>query len=542
MSKKLSRQSIALTLVIMMIFTLFVSVRPKAEEASDSVVETASETDASETAHTDAATEAETTDDIVTDTTEDDSCDDGDVISSGNLDLVGAPSDGELVIGMVGWDVDRNAPAIPTNTEDFIDEVPAPIEYNEDAESYWVVIGIYNATENKVIPISTSEIGSFRVTDENDNDVVGFISADSCQDENGVEQEVFSLKCDQIGNFTIHYNALELSIRVSEDNGNDDEKVRDGLVIGEVLWDDEIEKLRFAENNLRDSDGVSIKSDEFRSIGIKKGDDITPILLNDINKLSITDEEGNPVSGARIEVAKDGYWDEKSDELVEFAIGNGVFSLYFESTGRYVITYDAGGVTGDDEDTYKVYIDAGIPGVAAYSSETVSEDALIGREVEYTSDTRTFYINKYDEVSEDGSWGTTRTITGYRFDNEELEEYLAAYVSVEDTDNGYKVNLADNVIMEFSIIVKLNNKGYWYVDDVRYEDEDDGCDDEAEIHFYYSGDDIESGMYLDGAPQLGFSGNYMSEDLFKYGVWNDAIDGNIYYVHADTIQGVIEAF
>ena len=80
MRKKLRRQSLALTLAIMMIFTLFVSVTPKADGASDGAVETASETDASEVAHNDVTTEAEATDDIVPD------ANDG-IISSSGLDL-----------------------------------------------------------------------------------------------------------------------------------------------------------------------------------------------------------------------------------------------------------------------------------------------------------------------------------------------------------------------------------------------------------------------------------------------------------------------
>ena len=533
MSKKLRRQSLALTLAIMMIFTLFVSVTPKADGASDGAVETASETDASEVAHNDVTTEAEATDDIVPD------ANDG-IISSSGLDLVGAPSDDALVIGMTGWDDVNRVPTIPTDIEDFMNEAPATIIYNEDAGSCWVVIGIYDAAEDKVNPISTDNIDSLIVTNDDDNDstVSDFISLETYWDENGDEQKIFSLKCDQMGNYTLHYNSLELSICVSEDNGNGGEEVPEGLVIG-WPWDDDGYGFegRDVHKNLS---GLSIKSNEWIILGIKSGDEINPITLDKLDKLTITDADGNDVSGVGISEAKDGYWDEETEEDVEFNAGDGIFIIYVETSGSYAITYAADDADAADEDTYTVYFDAGMPAVAAYSSETVSEDTLIGREVGYTPDTRTFYINKYDEVSEDGSWGTTRTITDYRFDNEELEEYFAAYISVEDTDNGYKVTLADNVIMEFSIIVKYTNKEYSYVDDVRYEDEE-GWEDEAEIYFYYSGDDIETGgPYLDGAPQLGFSGNYVSEDSFKYGVYNDAIDGNIYYVHADTIQGVID--
>ena len=405
MSKKLSRQSIALTLVLMMIFTLFVSVRPKAEEASDSAVETASETDA----QNEADVVSEDTDTVALENvdeeiTEEASSDDGDIISS-SLNLVG--------------------------------------------------------------------------------------------------------------------------------EGEEDEEVPDGLVIGSPWGDD---GAGFDGRDVYKSiDGLSIKNDEWIILGIKSGDNISPILLNDIEKLSITDSDGNDVSGVRISEAVDGYWDDEADEYVEYTIGNGIFVIYVESSGSYAITYDSG---ENDEDTYTVYFDAAIPNVAAYSSKTVGEDTLLGREVEYTPDTRAFYINKYDEVSEDGSWGTTCTITGYRFDDDELAEYLAAYVTVEETDNGYKVTISDNIKIGFLIIVEYTNTGYWYVDDVRNEDE--GWDDEAKIYFYYSGDDEEYEGHLDGSPQLGFSGCYMSEDLFKYGVWNDAIDDNSYYVHAATIQEVID--
>lgn len=312
-----------------------------------------------------------------------------------------------------------------------------------------------------------------------------------------------------------------IEFRGSNDgDGPEGEVVEDGLVIGSPYGEDGI---TFEGGDFHNSFDISIKDDNLIILGMKEGEDIAPISHDDLNKLSITDEDDNEVSGVSIGIGY--YW---NDETGEDETDEGFFSINIDSIGTYKLTYN---------DTTSVLIHAGMPSVAAYSSETVSEDTLIGRSVIYNSTERTYYINIYDE-SGDG-WGTTHTITGYRLKQDELpEDYINDMVTVEPTDHGYKVTIAESRYIWFSIIIELTNTHYWDEDGERQED---SWDSDEDINFAPDQtEDTGGGLWLDGAPQAGFSGRYISEDNYKYGVYNDAIDGNQYWVHAATVQEVID--
>ncbi len=328
-----------------------------------------------------------------------------------------------------------------------------------------------------------------------------------------------------------------MEFRGSNDDGPYEEEVGDGLVIG-WAWDDPQQTFTFGGEDgsfHKQMGGISIKNGENVSLGIKTTDaeensTVVPIGLDKIDKFSLTDEEGNPVEG--FEITECVFDDGEGNEITEA----GLFSLYLPKAGNYLLTYDTGN-TKDNPDDYVINISANMPGIAAYSSEEVNEESLIGRRVVYKSAERTYYINSRDDEG-DGR-GTTRTITGYRIIKDDLpEDYMKDMVTVEPTDNGYKVTIAENRQLWFSIAVEFTQTDYWYEDG---EKQENSWDSEEWIDFNFDeNEDLGGGLWLDGAPQAGFSGTYISEDMFKYGVYNDAIDGNSYFVHAATVQEVID--
>ncbi len=328
-----------------------------------------------------------------------------------------------------------------------------------------------------------------------------------------------------------------MEFRGSNDDGPYEEEVGDGLVIG-WAWNDSQQTFTFGgedESFHKQMEGISIKNAENVSLGIKTTvaeDDfnIEPIELDNIDKFSLIDEEGNPVED--FEITECVFYDGEGNEITK----DGLFSLYFPKEGNYLLRYN----TGNDEDNpddYVVNINANMPGIAAYSGKTADEDCLIGKSVVYKSAERTCYINSYNE--EGDGWGTTRTITGYRIVQDELpEDYMNDMVTVKASDNGYKVTIAENRQLWFSIAVGFTETHYW---DENGERQEDSWNGEEWIDFSPDLDeDLGGGLWLDGAPQTGFSGTYISEDMYKYGVYNDAIDGNSFYVHAATVQEVID--
>lgn len=400
---------------------------------------------------------------------------------------------------------------------------------DKDITDYYILV--HNETDDEGNPTVSRSVTGYKIY-EDDNDITSeqsYVEVTELGEGKGYKvsindgvSEWFRIEVSFNEADNTEPQTEEVSFSGSE--GGPEEVVEDGLVIGSPYGENGI---GFEGGDFHNSFDISIKDDNLVLLGIKEGEDIARISHDDLDKFSFTDEEGNSVSGASI--SEGYYWDEEGQEDVT---EDGFYNICIENLGSYILTYKV-----DDTTSYEVSLDADMPNIAAYNSETVSEDTLIGRKVVYNSAERTYYINKCDK-SGDG-WGPTYTINGYRIENDSLpEDYLKDMIAVEPTDEGYKVTIADDRQIWFSIVVEFTETNYWEEDGERLED---SWESEEWIDFSPDEDeDLEGGLWLDGAPQAGFSGCYISEDSYKYGVYNAAVDGNQYWVHAATIQEVID--
>ena len=222
-----------------------------------------------------------------------------------------------------------------------------------------------------------------------------------------------------------------------------DEPVFDGDRLGSALYDYEI----MADNTFT-----------FGWKGLNG--EVTPVPLEDLDKISIYDEYGEVPEDAYISAAT--RWDDQQQD--EVPLGDGFFNMWIGTPGIYTITYDSGEeLTPPDgaiiSESITLY--AVMPHVSLFSTDEYSLDTLIGPRADYTEDQREFYINKNDDVADD--WKRLYTITDLELQG---ASDVADYVTYEEAGESYKVSIADNYTEHFNIRVIYTTTEY------RYEDED----------------------------------------------------------------------
>ena len=184
----------------------------------------------------------------------------------------------------------------------------------------------------------------------------------------------------------------------------------------------------------------------------------------------------------------------------------------FKKTGKYVITYPDGTVGN----TMTVYVD--YPIIGFYTSNEMSEEGFLGEEFVYTDENKECYL----------LFNTTdKEISNI---NLEVMDYFSNAVTLTELEENasYKVTLTDK---QAAFRVKLNFDCAW----------NDGRSEEIihEMGFRHE-EFVGKKAYTDGVAHTGYSGCYISEDEYKKNVvfYND--NDAMYWVHADTVQGVID--
>ena len=186
------------------------------------------------------------------------------------------------------------------------------------------------------------------------------------------------------------------------------------------------------------------------------GEDVTLIPLSDMDKFTAYDENGDEVTEEWIRPAR--HWDEDAKQEVDR--GDGFFDVRFPELGQYKIVYDAGDLGAHAVlGAYwgeAVYVNAIMPEVSLYSSETISIDTLIGSRAEYKDDERTFYVNIIDDIRSD--WKNVITLTGFELEG---PSDVAENVNVIAANGGgYKVVISDGYTEHFNLRVFIHNSQY----------------------------------------------------------------------------------
>ena len=130
-----------------------------------------------------------------------------------------------------------------------------------------------------------------------------------------------------------------------------------------------------------------------------------------------------------------------------------IYDVWFDRPGLYTIKYT--GAQAVDEkledrrfsDEVTVWVD--FPFAAAYTSEDVSMETLIGQDVVYTPDAMEFYINGMAIADEGGSM--TSTVNGVSV--EKVDE--PDFVEFANTDSGVKVTITKEPDKEFDGVFTL---------------------------------------------------------------------------------------
>lgn len=200
--------------------------------------------------------------------------------------------------------------------------------------------------------------------------------------------------------------------------------------------------------------------------------------------------------------------DTKNQELITFK---------FKKTGTYTLNYTIRGVVS----TATVHVE--YPTIAFYKTPQLSEDGYIDDVFEYTTGNNdTFYM----VTDSKGGTITSPKVT--------VENYYEDVIETEFiSDNGensiYKVTVKDELGADFHIIGSCMCA---YGSEEPWE-----CVSVIEVKASdYSGRQA----FTDGESHIGYSGCYITEEEYNAGMVFYNNNSPIFWVHADTVQGVID--
>ncbi|MCR5837627.1 MAG: leucine-rich repeat protein [Lachnospiraceae bacterium] len=177
----------------------------------------------------------------------------------------------------------------------------------------------------------------------------------------------------------------------------------EGFLISDAWWDNDGNEQNAVFNNQVDrfwrDYNFSMKQDSLASLGIVKNDIVTPI--TDMDKLTVTYDDGNPVPEGIVEIRD---WD-YDREGIEKKFADGVYNFRFNACGAYKLKYNTG------ENVSEININVGLPDVALYSSAEATEESVVGVRDEWTTyeDGKTYYLNVSDNIK-NNDWFTGASI------------------------------------------------------------------------------------------------------------------------------------
>ena len=209
-------------------------------------------------------------------------------------------------------------------------------------------------------------------------------------------------------------SAIVVALEFVDDNPDNPENMRrrefhfhfdgeqDGLVVSDANWgrdgleartDSQYENYEDFIRDYSKTHGAGLKDINHKCLGIKSYDELQDkevIKLlgeEDMDKISILDEEGNIVDGDIVSFAPamDYRWDENSHQNVEIFPAN-VFEFRFNKCGTFIVRYD------DEIFESQVKIDVGIPEVSTYVKKSAEERYCVGNQPLFNNDRNAFYV------------------------------------------------------------------------------------------------------------------------------------------------------
>lgn len=313
-------------------------------------------------------------------------------------------------------------------------------------------------------------------------------------------------------NFRLVPKAMGLSV-CYPDNGNfsDESKFRKNLIF-----------------DMRTDEWLCLGIVSKDESGVRKVDPIKAIQEN-LNSIDVLNDEGDSVKdeGAVIRFT------DFEDPI------DGVFRVYFKYPGQYKITY------GDDS----VDIRVDIPEVSFGNTEKVmdlSDDNWIDNIPEYTdyddmgfNEKQDFYINTIKYEPDDNGYSEIE-IKGLEIENIFEGFKYEDYFSYEIKNNGKNLVIhADKRLYQPEVRFKVIYLNQWFE-----KDGEEYVERNAEERYFWASIKLGYSTYLDGEKQQGFSGTYVTKDWYEHPEhkWNNEYPSGMpmYWVHADSIQGVID--
>ncbi len=212
------------------------------------------------------------------------------------------------------------------------------------------------------------------------------------------------------------------------------------------------------------------------------------------------------------------YNGEAADEIVNVAdneLNGDLIGLRFTRTGEYIVTYKAGTISK----TITIHVD--YPMAGFYRTAEVTDEGYIRDELLYEAgENQEFYLILLDRGEEHIS-DTQIHVLDYYSDAIEVE--------MVEENHIYKIVIRDTWEAQFRIQASFLCR--W----------GDGEPDLINYELSLRDEDLTGrSAYIDGAKHTGYSGCFMTKEEYEFGgiYWDN--NSPIYYVHADTVQGVID--
>ena len=164
----------------------------------------------------------------------------------------------------------------------------------------------------------------------------------------------------------------------------------EGLVLSDATWDNG-NLVATSPQDCPDwygkDIGAGLMDINHKCLAIKDGDNYTLLGMEDLNKLTILDEDGNFVGDDVFAVQQGRYrmWDDEIHQDVEVLVPN-VFECVFKKCGTYTIRYQNGNYVSKA----KVFVN--MPDVSVYAKKCAEERYCLGKSVGYNNSRNTLYI------------------------------------------------------------------------------------------------------------------------------------------------------
>ncbi|MCM1271982.1 MAG: leucine-rich repeat domain-containing protein [Clostridium sp.] len=229
--------------------------------------------------------------------------------------------------------------------------------------------------------------------------------------------------------------------------------------------------------------------------------------------------EGTAAKEDKVKYYTNKNWDAEGNEVTNDTITD--FEFY--RTGTYTIQY-----TKDDV-TSSVTVYVSLPEVGFYSSNTASESTYM-RDGNYERGTeKSFYVIPRPENGEDA---TTYT---YKLETEEVPDG-AVYVEVDGAALNPEAEYTDTA----KITITADARGGFGLKARGVATPAEGEPWEFDYYIYCE-DTYETITIEDGVEHKGFAGCFISKDMYDASRMDPSLaDTTLYWVHAETMQGVID--